>query len=398
MELYIQMGHGMQSMCKDLLADWKTATIIVSPMNIQQDKLTNFASDIRKQKGAILFDSQWYYPRKYHKNLNSYSYWPKKNATNIESGDCKELIASLAKLNLEIGSSAFILPSSTVSKIEKRWDKMQQAFISEAKKHSPNMDLFHTVALTGDVLMDDIQVETIVQCIEQWSVTGIYIVCEHPDHFYFIDKPLWISNLLALVSGIKKQRKKVIVGYASQQMLCLALAKCDAIAAGNFLNVRWFKPEHFETIESDEISRRAIWYYCPQALSEYKLTFLDIAKRMKTLKVMAPPPDMMNSYCKMLFGDSLPSSTGYKETEAHRHYLYCLHQQCRMATRKTYQETLDSQLLSLETAEQILSGLRDKNIKGQDRDFGSLIDVNRAAISAHEMDFKFSLSQEWDSL
>ena len=69
-----------------------------------------------------------------------------------------------------------------------------------------------------------------------------------------------------------------------------------------------------------------------------------------------------------------------------------------MATRDSYLETRDSQLLLLETAEQILSGLRSKGIRGQDRDFSDIIDVNRAAIAAHDSEFQFSLSQEWSKL
>ena len=181
-------------------------------------------------------------------------------------------------------------------------------------------------------------------------------------------------------------------------MLCLAMAKCDAIASGNFLNVRWFKPEHFETLEDDGISRRAIWYYCPQALSEYKVPFLDIAQRMGKLDVMKPSQEMMNPYCDMLFAGSLPSSTGYKESHAHKHYLCCLRHQSLVATRDSYSETMNSQLLILETAEQILSGLRSKGIRGQDRDFSDIIDVNRAAIAAYDAEFRFVLSREWETL
>ena len=52
----------------------------------------------------------------------------------------------------------------------------------------------------------------------------------------------------------------------------------------------------------------------------------------------------------------------------------------------------------LETAEQLLSGLGEKGIKGQDRDFMEFLDVNRAAIAAFDMAYKFSLSQEWNEL
>lgn len=188
------------------------------------------------------------------------------------------------------------------------------------------------------------------------------------------------------------------VGDGRHQLLCMALAKCDAIASGNFLNLRWFQPEHFETIDDKQPSRRAVWYYCPQALSEYKIPFLDIAKRMDLLDRIEPPVTMKNKYSEMLFNGSLPSSTGFGEKEAFRHYLYCLHKQCQNSVLETYAETKNLHVLMLETAEQLLSGLGKKGIKGQDRDFTEILDVNRAAISAFDMAYHFPLSQEWNDL
>lgn len=398
MELYIQMGHGMQSMCRELLSYWGDATIILSPLNIPPKSIVNISKDFHRQNGSVLLDPQIYFPRKYHKNLAKHSYWPQKDVTSFEAGMCDELISSLATLNRELKTKAFILPSCIENRVDAHWNATQKAIIDTARKVYSGTDFLHTIALTGSVLMDETQIETIIQYVEQWDVEGVYIVCEHPERYYLVDKPLWVTNLLALVAGIKRQRKSVTVGYASHQMLCLALSKCDAIASGNFLNVRWFQPEHFETAETDQISRRSTWYYCPQALSEFKIPFLDIAKRMNKLSVMAPPPEMMNQFCDVLFEESLPSSTGYNEREAHRHYLHCLRLQCHAATRSTYMETRDAHLILLETAEQILSGLREKGIRGQDRDFGEIIDVNRAAIAAYEMAYQFPISQEWSSL
>lgn len=237
-----------------------------------------------------------------------------------------------------------------------------------------------------------------IEYVEEWDVEGVYIVCEHPERYYLVDRPLWVSNIMSLVAGIKRQRKMTIVGYASHQLLCMALAKCDAIASGNFLNLRWFQPEHFETIDDKQPSRRAVWYYCPQALSEYKIPFLDIAKRMDLLDRIEPPVTMKNKYSEMLFNGSLPSSTGFGEKEAFRHYLYCLHKQCQNSVLETYAETKNLHVLMLETAEQLLSGLGKKGIKGQDRDFTEILDVNRAAISAFDMAYHFPLSQEWNEL
>lgn len=398
MELFIQMGHNMQSLALEHLDEFGDGTVIVSPMNILPNKIKTYASKVHKKNGKIIIDPQLYYPRKLQKKLAQYTYWPQDNITSLESGQFDKVVQELSILNKECNSDAFLLPSITAKKVDDLWNKVQRMIIENAKQYAPDMGYIHTVALSSDVVNDETQIERVISYVEEWDVEGVYIVCEHPERYYLVDRPLWVSNIMSLVAGIKRQQKKVIVGYASHQMLCMALAKCDAIASGNFLNLRWFQPEHFETIDEKQPSRRAVWYYCPQALSEYKIPFLDIAKRMELLGKVEPPDIMKNLHSEMLFKGSLPSSTGFSEKEAFRHYLYCLRKQCQDSVRNTYQETKNAHLVMLRTAEQLLSGLSEKGIRGQDRDFTEILDVNRAAIAAFDMAYQFPLSQEWKNL
>lgn len=398
MELFLQMGHGMQSVARELVRDDGQGTVIISPMNIKPTSLEKFSKEIQKLGGNVLFDPQLYYPRKFQKNLTLYEYWPQGDFTALEGGDVEQVISRLAELNYSIGAKEMILPAITANKINYLWDKVQKICIEKSNIYAPDLAKMHTVALSCDVLDDEEQIESIVAYAEEWDVDGIYIVCEHPQKLYLVEKPLWVTNLMSLVAGLKRQRKKVVVGYASHQMLCLALAKCDAIASGNFLNLRWFQPEHFVTDPNKSPSRRAVWYYCPQALSEYKIPFLDIAKRMNLLDRIEPADSMKSKYCDMLFIAALPSSSGFGEKEAFRHYLHCLRVQCRESVRETYHETRDAHIMMLQTTEQLLNGLNEKGIKGQNRDFIEILDVNRAAIAAFDMSYQFPMEQEWNSL
>lgn len=398
MELYIQMGHNMRSLALEHLDEFGNGTIILSPMNILPKSIEKYATEVHKKNGKVLIDPQLYYPRKYQKKLSEYEYWPQKDITLLEEGQFEQVIEKLVSLNKKTKADMFLLPSITAKKIDTLWNKMQKMIIQSAKQFVLTDEYIHTIALSSEVVNDEAQIEKVIDFVEEWEVKGVYIVCEHPERYYLVDQPLWVANIMSLVGGIKRQQKKVIVGYANHQLLCLALAKCDAIASGQFLNLRWFQPEHFETIDEKHPSRRAVWYYAPQTLSEYKIPFLDIAKRMKLLDRIQPPEIMRNPYSDMLFQGSLPSSTGFGEKEAYRHYLYCLRKQCQISVRDTYKETKDAHLAMLGTAEQILSGLWEKGIKGQDRDFIEAIDVNRAAIAAFDMAYQFPLSQEWKSL
>ena len=397
MDFYIQMGHGMQSMSKELLALWGGGTVILSPRDIQVERLSKFSLEVAKLNGSVVFDPQLYFPEKEHRKLIQYDYWKTSVDEDVLRGRCEETIEKLALMNEGINAEAFILPSASARKITTGWNEAQLRIIECGYRHSPETRIWQTVTLSPDVIADEEQVETIVHYAEGWSVDGVYLVFERPDDAYLVDRPEWMANLLSLVAGIGRQDKKTIVGYASQQLLCLALAGCDAIASGNFLNVRKFHPARFENNDDSSPSRRATWYYSPQAFSEYKVTFLDIADRLALLSTMKPPASMINQFSDMLFAGVKPSSTSYSEFHSHRHYLHCLRQQSLEATRATYEDTRDGYFSALDTASILLDALRKKGIRGQDRDFGDIVDVNRAALAAFNDEWGSALSHSWKS-
>ena len=254
-----------------------------------------------------------------------------------------------------------------------------------------------TIALSKNSLMFNNEiVEKIIEKTEEWEVDGYYIVSEHPENKYLVDDAVWMTNLLDLCAGLKLQGKKVILGYASHQFLCCAATKIDAIASGSWLNVRMFKNKF--TDEDDQIARRNIWYYYPQALSEYKLTFLDLAFNNNVLNRMKPDSNLNNSYVEVLFNGALPTSTSFKEPDAFKHYLNSLKYQIENLTKKTYKETLSAQEILLETAQRNIEFNRKNGIYAQDRDFRDCVDINLAALQILNKNRGFVLEREWDNI
>jgi hypothetical protein len=204
--------------------------------------------------------------------------------------------------------------------------------------------------------------------------------------------------LLIFVSGLRLQRKKVIVGYCSHQMLCLAAAKVDAICAGNWRNARAFARDKFYSPDPDAISRKAIWYYCPQALSEYKLAFLDIARSAGVLDSMRAPA-RLNSHCAdSLFSGPQPSAVNWRERDAFAHYLTCLRFQARQIPMASFDSARDHLEQQLSRADTQIRRLRDAGVVGQDRDFREYIDVNRSALTRLVSVRGAQLRRAWDHL
>lgn len=148
-----------------------------------------------------------------------------------------------------------------------------------------------------------------------------------------------MSNLALLVAGLKLQNKKVIVGYSNHQMLLLSCSNVDAIASGTFLNIRHFSTDKFDETDEDSQSRRATWYYCPQALSEYRKRTLDTAFKKGCINLLKPY-GKDTDFSSILFKGVTPSSTEYKDTLSFKHYLDTLKTQCLLAKKDTFENTI----------------------------------------------------------
>jgi hypothetical protein len=181
-------------------------------------------------------------------------------------------------------------------------------------------------------------------------------------------------------------------------MLIANAAGVNAIASGTWMNVRSFPPEKFNATYEEEIRQRATWYYCPQALSEYKVQFLDIAHRLGLLPLMAPPPELDGGYATVLFSGAQPSAVGFGEQAAFRHYLHALHEQVRLGNRESFDSVIANCEATLTTAETLLATLRAANIKGQLRDFTEIVDVNRAGLGLFSTLRGAVMQRRWNTL
>ncbi|MFA7339639.1 MAG: hypothetical protein WC028_22850 [Candidatus Obscuribacterales bacterium] len=377
--------------------------MILSPRDIPSKNLQTIASDAINCGADILFDPQFYLPHADHKTLCEHSYWPKNYSTGafFAGYGLSELLDELGKLNSLLGSIGFILPGIHASTIDDAWLKYHKMIAEAAvdKGFRDGFKLFATVALSAEALVDDDQVHELLEEIESWPVDGIYLVCEHPKGEYLVSDTNWLVNQLDLSAGLRLQGKEVISGYSNHQSLILATASVNAIASGTWMNVRSFPPEKFVIPPEEIVKTKSIWYYCPHALSEFKITFLDVASRQGILSEMMTPAAFGSSFADSLFvGVGRPSLVGLNERNSFLHYLQCLNVQTAQSRLSTFDATVDAYNQMLDSAEQFLSLLHDQGVRGQNRDFSEIIDVNRAAIATLKSTRGPMLKRKWGSL
>jgi hypothetical protein len=401
MELYLQLGYGMMDHCKYLIEHWGGGTVILSPRDLKPNQLSNFAKEIKNLKGEVLLDPQVYLPRATHPRLQSHDYWHREyNTINFWSGaGLNEQLTKLVELNLELGCAAWILPGHSTSVVNDIWLECQRSTIEAAQKLQNNQfELIATVALNVDATKNPDQIHDLIESVKDWSVSTIYLICEPPKNQYLVDDPVWMTNLVDFIAGLRLSGKKVIIGYSSHQMLIAACASANAIASGTWLNVRSFTSEKFHAQEDKE-SRPTTWYYCPQALSEFTIPSLDLAAMRGMLTELKPLPNLGSSEADILFSGSQPSSTGFGQRESFRHYLKALRSQVFESRKNSFDESVNHHKHLLDSAENLLAmfpldlGIRDKG-----RDFEAVIRTNRAALSYLEDYRGVILRRAWSKL
>lgn len=402
MELYLQFGWGMKNLVLDFAKVWDDVNVILSPRDITPKQLESWNKDFVKSGVSCLFDPQCYFPKSSHKRLSQYSYWNNSMATNLSSGEKYEtsLIRKILHYNDIINSSEFIIPA-IMRKFDdnwiERWRSDNLKLIDATRKLVKDRSILLTLALPSELMCqsEDI-IEKMIGITDQYDVDGYYIIIEPPNEQYLVDNPLWLSNILQLCAGLKLSSKKVVFGYANQQMICLSAAKVDAIASGTYLNVRKFSNKFEAELEGD-IKRKSVWYYYPESLSEYKISFLDVAFNSKVLDEMKPI-GYDNSYIKLIFSGIMPSTTAFNETMAFRHYLDALKTQINICAKDSFKDTIAANEILLETAERRIEFLEKNGVYAQARNFKDIVDVNRSAIQRLQKTRGFLLEYSWNSI
>lgn len=401
MELGLQFGYGMMEHSRHLVREWGGGSVVLSPRDLDGGQLQRLADDIRGlQNGRVLLDSQFYLPRSDHHRLTAHGYWPDQYETSaFFGGDGLEtMIGTLWRLNQALGTSAFVLPGLMAGTVDDDWLETLRAPVRAVADMDLDVPIYATVALASDVVRSMDAIQDVLEEFEELDVDGVYVLAEHPNGEYLVEDPIWLANVLELCAGLRLTGKRVLAGYVNHQLLCLGVAAVNAVASGTWMNVRMFSPDRFQASQEEETRRRATWYYSPAALSEYKSVFLDAAWRQGVLADLEAPAGFNSRYAAPLFAGVQPSSTGFGEREAFRHYLHCLRLQAQQARGGTFDDTLAHHRQMLNAGEQLVSSLSGQGVLSQGRGFGEIFDVVRSALTMFEGTRGPTLRRAWAGL
>lgn len=398
MELYLQLGHGMQGLTQELIKGWGKGTAIISPVNMAQDKIVPFSKKIRTIGGDVLFDPQMFYPKEGHLKLQAYDYWPNEGCSITSANIHADINRELLRINNDIGTSQIILPGIEMK--EDTFEYNLEWVSSSAQYFAQKTDkqLLATLCLYPETIRNSASIEVLAEALRVLPVSGYYIIPHPSNNEYIVSDPIWVIGMMKLISCLKLSKRKVIVGYSNHQGLVYSLAHADAIASGTYMNTRSFVPGKFKSPKDDDVKHKSTWYYLPSALTEYKAALLDVAMQRGYLDAFVPRGEYKNQYSEMLFNGAQPSSTNYNETNSFKHYLHCLRIQCGLLSRENYDDTYNTYEFMLNSAENQIKDFKKRGMTGQNRDFAPAIEANRVAMCANDEDYGLRLKLDWDRL
>lgn len=393
MDLYLQLGHGMMGYCKELISQWGEGTVILSPRDLTEKQTKKFATDINKINGKTLFDPQYYNPRADHHKLTKWSHWLNEFETSRFSDDSylEDKFSSIKEINDYCNTEAYIIPASMCDEVDRFWIDKQELFLDKARSYFNDKEKYITLPLSFDVITDEKSIEKLIDISLKWDIDGYYIV---PEGGYLENDANWLVNLSLLVAGLKLQNKKVIVGYSNHQMLSLACANVDAIASGTFLNIRSFNTGKFDNPEMGSISRRAVWYYSPQTMSEYSKRALDRAFEQGVLDTLKPF-GKTNEYVEVLFNGARPTSIDFGDSLSFRHYLSTLKEQCLLSKKDTFENTINYHQELSDNAYELIRQLEKQGVREKQRSFTDIVDIYQDTIFKIKKERGSLLKRKW---
>lgn len=381
MELYLQQGSQMQGLGRSISQMHPGSKIILSPKDFQSEtKLIDYAKSINGIGGKVLLDPQLYLQSlgKEAAKTPVTDYWGSTN-------DLKGLVSKVVYLNQKIGSESVILPSPFIKEVNaKILDTLR--IIVDAAQGAQNIR-FLTICLSSEFFRSQTQYNRLCKFLENIDAPGIYLLPERSDGDYLTDDPVWLHRLLEFCADLKMSGKMILVGYASHQLLPLASVAVDAMATGKNRSTRIFWMDSFRKKEEGDLgfAHPKPSYYCPNALTEFSLKYLDLASKGDVLELMKPQGFLVSPAVERLLSSKSPLSCQYTLQDGYLNYYNLLAQQCKMASKgDSFKTRIEWQNTLINSTDELLTILHKNQVRGLLKDFAKFVGVARSALQALE--------------
>jgi hypothetical protein len=331
MKLLHKLGHnykwGLDAYFQNHIGDG----FILCAYSISKDLIGTALSGYKKEDYLPIsfLDLQFYASKASNGgSLKTYAFHPANHQAtkNTEVSNLDAVIAGV-QFQEKAGFKNIIVPSVYIH--PDRGNKTS-LFIQEAnakikKIKKSGSKYFLTVPISGKTIREDSEVEKLLQELTDMDIEfdGYYIACEpnletkkkiSVDFNYYM-------NLGKILSTLKKQNFKVILGFANVDSLVFAAtSEIDYVSIGTYENLRNFNIKRFMGDVKGGPSEG--WYYSEKLMNFIKARQLDIIRKRGALDLIKNDE---NIFSDIILKEGYPWNT--HRPDIHKNYLLAISRQ-----------------------------------------------------------------------
>lgn len=263
MSSFLQLGHNSHNLLQEN-DNLKLKGVILSPVNYDEEQLATIIKTYSSSQLEMIFDPQLYYPNTQRNKLVGWQYFP----SDVDTADkasigwwnsiADQLIISLKKLNIKSVCSPTIVPAT----YSPQYFSFNNDVANEIKQKLDKEDI--STLLSVLIRLEWLTNPTIS------SEIGSIITASHIDRVYLLlttelvprrelHNTEELIGAMRLISMLEEAGVKVLVSFASSDVVLWKSAGASDCATGKFYNLRRFTKSRWEE-PSDGGGQISYWF------------------------------------------------------------------------------------------------------------------------------------------
>ncbi len=215
--------------------------------------------------GDMIFDSQLYFPRSEREQLRNWRYFPSDVETADLSSDAwwqrvvDELVATCDNIKPDAVASPATVPRAYRNEYYSQMVRVNSQLV--AALEGTGMRAVQTAIVSLPDLSTPGRALEVASILSRSTADGVYlIVVGDTDPRRGLDDTEELKGAMQLIASLENAGLKVLVGFASSEMVLWKAAGASSCATGKFFNLRRFTSSRFDEPTSQGGGQLPYWF------------------------------------------------------------------------------------------------------------------------------------------
>jgi hypothetical protein len=260
MRVYHQCGHNYVWNIQSLIDDEVGNGLIVSPVNIEKDKIAKRISE--EIRAASWFDPQFYLPYDSKGKLETYPFFPANYLDGFDTEAYEDVAHQVAseclKFQDSMGFGYLVIPTRYRKELpENHLEQLQDLFVTpfleEYQRVGSVKPLLLTVIVRPIQIADGSARDEILSWITGFQeISGVYLIFDNEFQSKQIQDPAYLANAMSFIHILRENDMEVHVGYCGLEGLLYSIADVTSVSVGAYENLRRFDIQRLQTEDREQ--------------------------------------------------------------------------------------------------------------------------------------------------